>query len=73
LDDVVGVVPTADGTERSEHPVGHLAHPPDDDPDDLLARGPLTGLECRKKLVEPAERVGCRHRSREILNGREAS
>jgi hypothetical protein len=53
--------------------VGHLPHPPDDDPDDLLARGPLTGLECRKKLVEPAERVGCRHRSREILNGREAS
>jgi hypothetical protein len=53
--------------------VGHLPHPPDDDPDDLLARGPLTGLECRKKLMEPAERVGSRHEHRGYVNRRQAA
>jgi len=61
LDDVIGVVPAANGAKRPEHPVGHLPHPPDDEADDLLARRPIAGLECRKKLMEPAEGVGCRH------------
>jgi hypothetical protein len=73
LDDVIGVIPAADGAKRPEHPVGHFPHPPDDEADDLLARRPITGLECRKKLVEPAEGVGSRHRSRSFLDRRQAS
>jgi hypothetical protein len=73
LNDVIGVVPAANGAKRPEHPVGHLPHPPDDEADDLLARRPIAGLECRKKLMEPAEWVRSRHRGRGFLNRRQAS